>query len=70
MSRIARPRSLQPDIPVQERDRTGAVGRNTESTWPEPPLPDDPTEQRRVQNRLIVFALTLPVARLLSFLFR
>ena len=33
-------------------------------------LPEDPHEQRRIRNRLIVLAAAMPVAQLLRWLFR
>jgi hypothetical protein len=33
-------------------------------------LPEDPHEQRRIRNRLIVLAAAMPIAQLLRWLFR
>ena len=44
-------------------DRTDESGR---VDWS---LPDDPREQRRVRNRLIVLALAVPIAQILRYLF-
>jgi hypothetical protein len=33
-------------------------------------LPDDPLEQRRIRNRLIVLALAVPIAQILWYLYR
>ena len=44
-------------------DRTDESGRVESS------LPDNPREQRRVRNRLIVLALAVPIAQILWHLF-
>ena len=70
MSRIARPQRIQADICVERDDWTHAVDCNPASILPEPPVPADPSGQRRIRNRLIVLAIAGPVARLVSLLFR
>ena len=68
MSRIARPQRIQSDICVERDDGTHAADCNTDSIWPDPPVPPDPRHQRWIRNRLIVLAITGPVARLVSLL--
>ena len=50
MSRIARPHSAQANIRAERGDGTNAVDHNTDSTWPEPAIPDDPREQRKIRT--------------------
>ena len=54
----------------------GGMERRRESADPtddssrsESSFPDDPREQRRVRNRLIVLALAVPIAQILWYLF-
>lgn len=47
----------------------GSADCTDESGRVESSLPDDPREQRRVRNRLIVLALAVPIAQILWFLF-
>ncbi len=70
MSKIARPQRIQPDICVERDDERNAVDCDTDSIWPDPPVPTDPHDQRWIRNRLIVLAIASPVARLVSLLFR
>jgi len=55
---------------VERDDGTHAADCNTDSIWPDPPIPTDPRDQRWIRNRLIVLAIAGPVARLVSLLFR
>jgi len=70
MSRIPRSQRIQPDIRVERDDGTHAADCNTDSIWPDPPVPADPREQRWIRTRLIVLAIAGPVAWLVSLLFR
>ena len=47
----------------------GSADRTDRSGRVESSLPDDPREQRRVRNRLIVLALAVPIAQILWYLF-
>lgn len=51
-----------------ERERRSA-DRIDEPGRVESSSPDDPREQRRVRNRLIVLALAVPIAQILWYLF-
>jgi hypothetical protein len=55
---------------TESGDGGQAVDNRAESVWVEPPIPDDPREQRRIKHRLMALALAGPVARILSVLFR
>jgi hypothetical protein len=70
MSKIARPQRVPLDIGVERDDGKNAVDCDTDSIWPEPPVPADPRDQRSVRNRLIVLDMAGPVARLESLLLR
>jgi hypothetical protein len=51
-------------------ERRESANRTDESSRGESSFPDDPREQRRVRNRLIVLALAVPIAQILWYLFR
>lgn len=70
MCTIMRPPTVRPAIGVDDGHGIHAVDRRTESVWADPQIPDDPREQRRIKNRLIVLAIAGPVAWLVSLLFR
>jgi hypothetical protein len=70
MSRIPRPQQIQPDIGIERDDETHAADPNTDSTWPDPPIPTDPRDQRWIGTRLIVLAIAVPAAWLVSLLSR
>jgi len=70
MSKITRAQRIPPDIGVERDDGRNAVDCDTDSIWPEPPVPANPRDQRWIRNRLIVLAIAGPVAWLVSLLFR
>jgi hypothetical protein len=65
MSTANRPRSVESHIGRSDSERA-----LRDMSHPEQAIPDDPSEQRRIRNRLIALALVLPILDFLRLLFR